>query len=170
MCLTVGTAEAPSSLTCVCEGEERANEGRQQQQQLDLHRGERWKTFLLLFRLLGRRRGCVCGCGGTPSGQRARHQRPRTRRAHTEQPLRTVKVKDPPKKQRGQEGKEKSLQVKFGTNSKKRKKKEKEKKVCRPEVLLHLRKVKTRAGAGAGTGRSHSWRREQKSGGGIKRG
>lgn len=50
------------------------------------------------------------------------------------------------------------------------KKEKKEKKVCRPEVLLHLLKVKTRAGAGAGTGRSHSWRREQKSGGGIKRG
>lgn len=83
VCLTTGTAGALSSLTCACEGEERANEGRQQQQ-LDLHRGERWS--LLLFRLLGRWRG-VCGVGGTPSGQRARHRRPRTRRARTEQPL-----------------------------------------------------------------------------------
>lgn len=60
VCLMAGTAGAPSSLTCVCEGEDRANEGRQQQQQLDLHRGERWKTSLLLFQLLGWwRGGCV---------------------------------------------------------------------------------------------------------------
>lgn len=61
VCLTAGTAGALSSLTCACEGEERANEGRQQHQQLDLHRGERWS--LLLSRLLGRWRGGVWSWG-----------------------------------------------------------------------------------------------------------
>lgn len=49
VCLTARTAGALSSLTCTCEGEERANEGRQEQQQLDLHRGERWSLLLFDF-------------------------------------------------------------------------------------------------------------------------
>lgn len=62
-----------SSLTCMCEGAERGNQG-QQEKQLSIHCGEDVSRLL-----------------GPPSGQRAQHQRPRTRQAHADHLLRRVK-------------------------------------------------------------------------------
>lgn len=67
-CANSRTVIAECSLTCMCEGTERADQG-QQKQQLNIHGDENVSPPVTTFE--------------TPSGQRARHQGPSHRLPHT---------------------------------------------------------------------------------------